>query len=66
MDFDLTIFKKLVGILMYLTTTRPYIMYGVSLIYIFMDTPKNSHWKEGKRLFRYIEGTMNHGILYST
>jgi hypothetical protein len=66
MDFDSTILRKLVGSLMYLTATRPDIMYGVSLISRFMDTPKNSHWQAGKRLLRYIAGTMNHGILYST
>jgi hypothetical protein len=43
MDFDSTIFRTLVGSLMYLITTRPYIMYGFSLISIFMNTPKNSH-----------------------
>jgi hypothetical protein len=45
---DLTLFKRLVGNLMYLTTTRPHIMYGVSLISRFMETPKESHWKERK------------------
>jgi hypothetical protein len=48
MDFDSTIFGKLVGSLMYLTTTRPYIMYGVSFTSRFMDTPKNSHWQARK------------------
>jgi hypothetical protein len=66
MDFDSTIFRKLVGSLIYLTVTRPDIMYGVSLISRFMDTLKNSHWQAGKRLLRYIVETMNHGILYST
>ena len=64
--FDSTIFRRLVGSLMYLTTTRPDIMYGVSLISRFMESPKNSHWQAGKRILRYIAGTMNHGILYST
>ena len=41
--FDSTIFKRLVGSLMYLTTIRPYIMYGVSLISRFMESPNNSH-----------------------
>jgi hypothetical protein len=45
---DLTLFKRLVGSLMYLTTTRPDIMYGVSLISRFMETPKESHWKARK------------------
>ena len=34
---DPTLFKRLVGSLMYLTTTRPDIMYGVSLISRFME-----------------------------
>jgi hypothetical protein len=42
----------MVGSLMHLTTTRPDIMYGVSMISKFMETPKESHWKEGKRILR--------------
>jgi hypothetical protein len=46
---DPTLFKRLVDNLMYLTTTRPDIMYGVSLISRFMETPKESHWKAKKK-----------------
>ena len=42
-NVDHTLFKRLVGILMYLTTKRPDIMYGVSLISRFMESPKDSH-----------------------
>ena len=38
-----TLFKRLIGSLMYLTTTRPNIMQGVSLISKFMETPKDTH-----------------------
>jgi hypothetical protein len=51
---------------MYLTETRPDILYGVSLISSFMETPKESHWKEGKIILRYINGTKYFGINYST
>jgi hypothetical protein len=51
---------------MYLSETRPAIMYGVSLISRFMETPKESHWKEGKIILRYLNGTKYFGILYST
>ena len=64
--FESTIFRRLGGILMYLTTTRPNIMYGVSLISRFMEPPKNTHWQARKRILRYIVETMNHGILYSS
>ena len=65
-NFDSTIFRRLVGSFMYLTTTRPDIMYGVGLIYRFMESPKNSHWQARKRILIHISETMNDGILYST
>ena len=37
-----TLYKQMVGSLMYLTTTRPDLMYAVSLISRFMDSPKDS------------------------
>ena len=38
-----TFYKQMVGNLMYLTATRPDLMYVVSLISIFMESPKDSH-----------------------
>ena len=61
---DPTLFKMLVGSLMYLTAIRPNIMYGVSLISRFMESPKDSHWQAGKRILRYVNGTKNLGIMY--
>ena len=40
---DPTLFKRLVGRLMYLIETRPDIMYGVSIFSRFMESPKDSH-----------------------
>ena len=62
---DPSLFKILVGKWMYLTTTRPDIVYLFSLISRFMETPMDSHWKKGKRILRYISGTRDYGILYS-
>eukprot|EP00253_Pinus_taeda_P015002 PITA_15002 len=42
-DFDPSLYKSIVGSLMYLTTTRPDIMHTVSLISRFMERPKESH-----------------------
>ena len=61
-----TLYKRIVGSLMYLIATRMDIMYGVSLISRFMESPKDSHWKVGKRILRYIVGTTDHGNWYST
>ncbi|XP_021985447.1 secreted RxLR effector protein 161-like [Helianthus annuus] len=59
------LYRSLVGCLMYLTNTRPDIMFAVSKISRFMEKPKRSHWEAGKRILRYIKGTINHGIIYS-
>ena len=65
-NVDPTLFKRLVGSLMYLTTKRTDIMYGVSIISRFMESLKESHWKEGKIILRYVSGTKDLGIMYST
>ncbi|KAL4581823.1 hypothetical protein LXL04_006354 [Taraxacum kok-saghyz] len=41
---------SLVGCLMYLTATRPDIMFSTSLLSRFMECPKKSHWDAGKRI----------------
>ena len=63
---DPMFFKRIVGILMHLTTMRPDIMYGVSMISRFMESPKESHWKAGKIILSYVSGTKDLGIMYST
>ena len=50
---------------MYLTATRPDLMYVVSFISRFMESPKYSHWKVGKRILRYVAGTLGYGLWYT-
>jgi len=57
-------FKQVIGSLMYLTVTRPDLMYGVSLISRYMANPKESHWAAAKRILRYLKGTIEYGIFY--
>jgi hypothetical protein len=59
---DPSLYNKLVGNGMYLTTKREDIMYGVSLISRFMESPKGSNWKTGKMIFRYMSRTTHYGI----
>ncbi|XP_050946570.1 secreted RxLR effector protein 161-like [Cucumis melo] len=61
---DPSLYRSLVGSLMYLTTTRPDILFAVSMLSRFMTNPKRSHWEAGKRVLRYILGTINFGIYY--
>eukprot|EP00253_Pinus_taeda_P015073 PITA_15073 len=51
-DFDPSLYKSIVGSLMYLTATRPDIMFVVSLISRFMKRPKEAHWLAAKRILR--------------
>ncbi|KAL3645031.1 hypothetical protein CASFOL_010211 [Castilleja foliolosa] len=59
-----TMFRSLIGNLMYLTATRPDIMFSVSLISRFMEKPYSNHWEAAKRILRYVKGTIDYGIFY--
>eukprot|EP00253_Pinus_taeda_P020649 PITA_20649 len=58
-DCDPSLYKSIVGILMYLTATRPDIMYVVSLVSRFMERPKEAHWQAAKRILRYVKGAIS-------
>ena len=49
---------------MYLTATRPDLMYVVSLIARFMEAPTVLHQQAVKRVFRYLKGTAELRIFY--
>ena len=49
---------------MYLTTTRPDLMFIVSLISRYMERPTESHLLAVKRALRYVKGTVSFGIFY--
>ncbi|GJV85163.1 hypothetical protein Tco_1525061 [Tanacetum coccineum] len=47
----------MIGSLLYLTASRPDIMFSVCLCGRFQEDPKNSHLEAVKRIFRYIKST---------
>lgn len=49
---------------MYLTTTRPDLMFVASIISRFMEQPTDLHLQATKRVLRYVKGTINYGIFY--
>lgn len=61
---DSTLFKQIVGSLVYLTATRPDIMFCTSLISRYMENPTEMHLQATKRILRYIKGTIGFGVLY--
>ncbi|KAB1208824.1 Copia protein [Morella rubra] len=61
---NVTTYRSLVGSLLYLTATRPDIMFAASLLSRYMQDPSQNHFAAGKRVLRYLSGTLDYGILY--
>ncbi|GJS27828.1 hypothetical protein Tco_0488448 [Tanacetum coccineum] len=54
----------MIGSLLYLTASRPDIMFSVCLCACFQEDPKTSHLEAVKRIFQYIKGTTHLGLWY--
>lgn len=63
-EVDGSWYKSLVGSLMYLTVTRPDIVYVVCLVSRFMGKPREDHLMAAKRILRYVIGTYDFGLRY--
>ena len=61
---DGTIYRQLVGSLIYATITRPDLSFSITVLSQYMADPKESHLKAAKRVLRYLKGTFNYGIEY--
>ncbi|GJY54736.1 hypothetical protein Tco_0446400 [Tanacetum coccineum] len=61
---DSTKYRGMICSLLYLTTSRPDIMFSVYLCARFQEAPKTSHIEAVKRIFRYIKGTTHLGLWY--
>ncbi|KAK9073828.1 hypothetical protein SSX86_006422 [Deinandra increscens subsp. villosa] len=61
---DPTLFRAMIGSLMYLTASRPDIMFAVCLCARYQAAPKASHMLAVKRIFAYLKGNPDLGIWY--
>ncbi|XP_021639461.2 uncharacterized mitochondrial protein AtMg00810-like [Hevea brasiliensis] len=59
---DAGIYRSLIGGLLYLSATRPDIMFATSLLSRFMQAPSEIPFKAAKRVLRYVRGTTNLGV----
>ncbi|GJT88818.1 hypothetical protein Tco_1070535 [Tanacetum coccineum] len=58
------LYRSMIGSLMYLTASRPDIMFAVCACARFQVTPKTSHFNAVKRIFRYLKGQPKLGLWY--
>ncbi|GKD61141.1 putative ribonuclease H-like domain-containing protein, partial [Tanacetum coccineum] len=61
-DVDVHLYRSMIGSWMYLTASRPDIMFAVCACARFQVTPKTSHLLAVKRIFRYLKGKPTLGL----
>nr|GEY26878.1 hypothetical protein [Tanacetum cinerariifolium] len=61
---DHTIYQSMIGSLMYLTSSRPDIMFATCVCARYQANPNEHHVSAVKRIFRYLKGTINLGLWY--
>ncbi|GJX75429.1 putative ribonuclease H-like domain-containing protein [Tanacetum coccineum] len=64
-DIDVHLYRSMIGSLMYLTASRPDIMFAVCACARFQVTPKTSHLLAVKKIFRYLKGKPTLYLWYS-
>lgn len=63
---DPSLYRELVGCLVYLTVTRPDLAYAVHVISQFVSAPRTTHWAALVRILRYLRGSLFQGLLLSS
>ena len=63
-DVDFKKYRCIIDSLLYLTASRPDIMFSVCLCAWFQSCPKESHLLAVKRIFRYLSGTIDLSLWY--
>ena len=60
-----TLYRSIIGSLLYLTASRPDIAFSVGVCARYQANRKESHLTVVKRIIRYINGTSDYGLWYS-
>ena len=62
---DSSLYRSMIGSLLYLTASRPNISYSVGVCAGYQDNPKESHMIALKRIIKYVKTTADFGMWYS-
>ena len=63
---DATMYRQMIGSLMYLTNTRPDIYFAVNTLSQYLTDPRHVHLTTAKHILRYLKGTVDYGLKYKT
>ena len=63
-NIDVKKYRGMIGSLLYLTASRPDIMFSVCMCARYQANPKESHLSAVKRIMKYLIGTLNVGLWY--
>jgi hypothetical protein len=63
---DPTMYRQLIGPLMYMIHTRTNICYAVIVMIQFMTESRQRHWVAAKHILRYLRGTITYGLRYTS
>ena len=61
---DATMYRQMIGSLMYLTNTRPDICFAVNTLSQYLTDPRSVHLITAKHILKYLKGTIDYGLKY--
>jgi hypothetical protein len=62
---DATMYRQIIGSLMYLTNTRPDICFFVNTLSQYLVEPRRVHLDDEKHVIIYLKGTLDFGLYYT-
>ena len=61
-----TLYRRIVGSLIYMTITRRDLSYAVGLVSQFMQALRKPHLDAAKHILRYVKSTWQYGLFHET
>ena len=61
---DTTVYRQMIGSLMYLMNTSPNICFAVNTLSQYIVDPRQVHLIAAKHILRYLKGTIDYGLWY--